>query len=200
MRSIGARSDSTRISNLKGLPDSGLLERARLGDATAFGELSERCRAFLGRIARRILRDNSDTEDAVQEALMNAFVNLKSFDGRSKFSTWATRITINCCLMKLRKHKYFENSLDPENMREADGSLRQQPPDPEQVVARDLEVRRLHVAIASLPKKLRIVVEKKELQDRTIVEVASLLKLSEATTKARLFKDRSKATHVAKTE
>jgi RNA polymerase sigma-70 factor, ECF subfamily len=188
IRSIRAKCGSICAAHLSELPDSALLNRARLGDATAFGELSERCRVLLGRIARRILRDNSDAEDAVQEALLNAFVNLNKFAGRSKFSTWATRITINCCLMKLRKHRYFESCLDPEVIGEMVASLRDRPQDPEQIVTRDLEGKRLHAAIASLPKKFRIVVETKELQDRTVVEVASLLNLSEATTKARLFR------------
>src|ERR1700740_1353003 len=52
---------------------------------------------------RRITRNHEDAEDAVQDALLSAFLHLQCFDGRSTFSTWLTRIGINSALMILRK-------------------------------------------------------------------------------------------------
>jgi|SRR5271168_4724336 len=163
-----------------------LLQRAKSGDSAAFAELSERCRLPLNRIARRILRDEADAEDSVQDSLLNAFVNLLSFDGRSTFLTWATRITINCCLMRLRgRRRYYETYLDSE-IAEAYRGVGRATLNPEQITTRSMEDRQLHLAIASLPEKLRVVVEIKELQDRTVREVALLLGISETATKARL--------------
>jgi hypothetical protein len=63
-----------RLGWAKSSAESALLESAKSGDASAFGELSERCRAPLLRIARRILRDEADAQDSVQDSLLNAFV------------------------------------------------------------------------------------------------------------------------------
>lgn len=166
-----------------------LLKRARSGDTAAFGELAERCRAPLERIARRILRDEADAEDSVQDSLLSAFVNLRSFDGRSTFLTWATRITINCCLMRLRgRRRHHEKCVDSEIVEKVYAGAGSAAPNPEQIVTRDSEESRLHLAIATLPQKLRVAVEIKELQDRTVQETASMLGLSVPAIKARLFR------------
>src|SRR5438105_8325108 len=51
------------------------------------------------------MRNREDAEDALQDSLLNAFVHVKDFDGRSQFATWLTRIAINAALMKLRKNR-----------------------------------------------------------------------------------------------
>jgi len=166
-----------------------LLERARSGNGAAFGELSDRCRASLMRIARRIVRDEADAEDCVQDSLVNAFVNLRGFDGRSTVLTWATRITINCCLMKLRdRRRQREKRLDSEITEDVYAEVECTRLNPEQSVARSVEEQQLHLAIDSLPEKLRIAIEIKELQDRTLREAAALLGISAAATKGRLFR------------
>lgn len=169
--------------------ESGLLERARSGDDSAFGELSELCRPFLLGIARRILRDEAEAQDSVQDSLLNAFVNLQRFDGRSKFLTWATRITINCCLMRLRsRRKHYERHLDEEVTDKEHREIRCARLNPEQAATRDEEEKLLHLAIDALPEALKIVVKIKEVQDRTMEETASLLGISVTAAKARLFR------------
>jgi len=84
-----------------------LLAWARAGDQAAFGELCKRSEPRLLRMARHIVRNEEDAQDAVQEALLNAFRNLSAFDERSSFFTWATRIAINSSLMQLRKRRQF---------------------------------------------------------------------------------------------
>src|SRR6516225_226220 len=82
-----------------------LVESAKKGERTAFDLLCERYLSQLIRAAFRVTRNREDAEDAVQDALLNAFVHLRAFDGRSSFSTWLTRIAINSALMLLRKRK-----------------------------------------------------------------------------------------------
>src|SRR3984957_1893864 len=87
--------------------DQGLVSAAMAGDVTAFTDL---CRLHSPRLfgtIRQITRNHEDTEDALQDALMRAFVHLKSFDGRAQFATWLTRIALNSALMILRKRKHF---------------------------------------------------------------------------------------------
>lgn len=169
--------------------ESCLLKRARSGERSAFDELSERCRASLLRIARGILRDEADAQDSVQDSLLSAFVNLKRFDGRSTFLTWATRITINCCLMRLRsRRKYYERRVNAQVTDEQYKEIGCATPNPEQTAIRDEEKRLLHLAIDVLPEPLRMVVEIKEIQDRSLEETASLLGISVTAAKARLFR------------
>lgn len=178
-----------RLGWVKNSAESALLESAKSGDASAFGELSEQCRAPLLCIARRILRDAADAQDSVQDSLLNAFVNLSRFDGRSTFLTWATRITINCCLMRLRsRRKHHERRVEGEVRDEEYKEIGCATLNPEQAVTRDEEKRLLCLAIDALPEKLRRVVEIKELQDRTLRDTASLLGISVPNTKARLFR------------
>jgi RNA polymerase sigma-70 factor (ECF subfamily) len=171
--------------------ESGLLERARDGDHSAFGELSEQCRARLLAVARRIVRNEADAQDSVQDSLLSAFVNLRRFDGRSAFFTWVTRITINCCLMKLRsRRKYHRSRMDAECTGEEYEEIKCAALNPEEAAARDEESRLLRAAVGSLPKTLRIVVEIRDLQDRSIKETASLLGISVGAAKARLLRAR----------
>jgi len=171
--------------------ESGLLERARCGDRSAFDELSERCRTRLLTIARRILRNEADAEDSVQDSLVNVFVNMRRFDGRSAFFTWATRITINCCLMKLRsRRKYYQRRVDSETADEGFEEISCSALNPEEAASQDEENKLLREAIDALPERLRLVVEIKEFQDRSMQETASRLGISVGAAKARLFRAR----------
>ena len=89
-----------------------LLAAAKLGRGAAFDEL---CQPYAKRLLPTIqlfTRNREDAEDALQDCFLRAFVHIKDFDGRSKFSTWLTRIAINCALMILRRRRNsFELSL-----------------------------------------------------------------------------------------
>jgi RNA polymerase sigma-70 factor (ECF subfamily) len=69
-----------------------LVAAARGGDRTAFGELIERSAEKIFHTALQITRNREDAEDAVQESFLSALLHLHDFDGRSRFSTWLTRI------------------------------------------------------------------------------------------------------------
>ena len=75
--------------------DAELVRRALNRDDTAFRTIMERHNRRLYRIARSILRNDSEAEDAVQEAYVNAFTNLGGFRGDSTLATWLSRITMN---------------------------------------------------------------------------------------------------------
>jgi RNA polymerase sigma-70 factor (ECF subfamily) len=160
-----------------------LLARARAGDQAAFGELCKRSEPRLLRMARHIVRNEEDAQDAVQDALLNAFRNLSAFDERSSFSTWATRIAINSSLMQLRKRRrFFLRSTDdaPEGL-----PMKDPAPNPEALLAETDERRLLKDAIRSLPQKLRTVVELKQFQERSMHELASELSITRSAAKAR---------------
>src|ERR1700738_5437100 len=83
--------------------ESAFLVAAKRGDSAAFEILCKQSANTVFHIARRIMRNNEDAEDVVQESFQQAFIHLKRFNGDSRFSTWLSRIAINAALMKLRK-------------------------------------------------------------------------------------------------
>jgi RNA polymerase sigma-70 factor (ECF subfamily) len=84
------------------------IAKARAGDALAFRRLVDANAASMFRVCARITGDRVLAEDAVQEALINAFRHLADFDGRSAFSTWLYRIAVNAALAQVRKRRYLE--------------------------------------------------------------------------------------------
>lgn len=92
--------------------DEHWIARAREGDATAFRRLVEPHARPLYGLCARITRDSALAEDAVQEALFNAWRHLQSFDGRAGFRTWLHRIAVNAALEQLRRRGRHETSVD----------------------------------------------------------------------------------------
>lgn len=93
--------------------DQGLIERAVAGDSAAQSHLFDAHTPRLYRVAFRVLRNKEDAEDAVQDGWYSAYSKLQTFEGRSSFSTWLTRIIINSALMIRRRNKHqFVTSLD----------------------------------------------------------------------------------------
>src|SRR3984885_13945135 len=93
--------------------ESAVLAAAKRGNSAAFEILCKQSANMVFRVARRMMRNNEDAEDVVQEAFKKAFIHLKTFNGDARFSTWLSRIAINAALMKLRKkHRLFDVSLD----------------------------------------------------------------------------------------
>jgi len=168
--------------------ESNLVKLARRGDGPAFGELAGWSRERLLKVAKRILGNKADAEDAVQDSLLNAFVKLRTFDGRSTFLTWVTRITINCSLMKLRtRRKYCERHRDPETDNEYEEANCPNL-NPEQIVAREEEKKLLHAAVDALPDRVKVAVKVGSLNEQSVEETACSLGVSPGAVKARLFR------------
>ena len=87
------------------LSDPILVRRAIDGDARALGALVERHQPKVERLARQILRDPDDANDAAQESLAKVCVRLKQFRGGSQFSTWLHRLVVNTCLDAVERRR-----------------------------------------------------------------------------------------------
>ena len=85
--------------------ESDLVARARAGDKAAIRTIVRQNNRRLFRVARSILKDEWEAEDAVQEAYVRAFRRLDDFEGRSRLATWLTRIVVNEALMRLRRRR-----------------------------------------------------------------------------------------------
>jgi RNA polymerase sigma factor (sigma-70 family) len=97
------RNATAKTDFLPASEESAIVKRAIAGDAEALAALFARERDRLFRIAFSVLRNREDAEDAVQCGLLSAYTNLRSFEGRSKFSTWLKRIVVNAALMSRRR-------------------------------------------------------------------------------------------------
>jgi RNA polymerase sigma-70 factor (ECF subfamily) len=172
------------------------LAAAKRGDSVAFEILCKQSANTVFRVARRIMRNDEDAEDVVQESFQRAFIHLNSFNGDSRFSTWLSRIAINAALMKLRKkHRLAEVSLDESAEPEQPFSqidVEDQGPNPEQLYAQTERQRILSEAISDLTPALRKAFELRELDERSTEETARMMGISVAAVKARLFHGRKK--------
>jgi RNA polymerase sigma-70 factor, ECF subfamily len=171
-------------------PDDVLVEEAKLGDRSAFAELWRRYSNLAFKRIHQMLRNPADAEDVIQEAWMKAYVHLGTFDGRSTFSTWFTRIAINSALMTLRRKRVRREScmevMDGETWRLWE--VADQTKDIELHFVRQENEQRLKRAICRLKPSLRTVVEIRHRNDATIKETADLAGISTAATKTRLFR------------
>jgi RNA polymerase sigma-70 factor (ECF subfamily) len=167
-----------------------LVEQAKAGLSSAFGELYEHHRSKIYRCAFRILRNKQDAEDVVQKSFQCAFVDLHRFRGDSAFATWVTRIAINEALMMLRRMRVttslFEtndNDVNPTSTID----LPDNRPTPEQAFAEKERRAVVAHAISRLRKNLRTVAQLRELQGLSNAETARRLGLTVTAVKGRTF-------------
>jgi RNA polymerase sigma-70 factor (ECF subfamily) len=97
--------DATRKIDLTGLGDAELVDLACRKVDGAFRVIMQRHNRRLYRIARAVLRNDSEAEDVVQEAYVRAFTNLAEFRGEASLATWLSRIALNEALGRIRRHR-----------------------------------------------------------------------------------------------
>jgi RNA polymerase sigma factor (sigma-70 family) len=175
--------------------DERLVAAAKIGHKGAFDDLYQRHAEKMLRITYRITRNRQDAEDAVQECFLNAFLHLKNFDGRSRFSTWLTRIAMNAALMKLRKTRNsreisFDATDDSVKVLEA-WRVPTVSAGAEEIMGKREEAVILERAIFALRPRVRQVAELVQLRGLTTTEAALALGISVAAAKARLFHARN---------
>ena len=172
--------------------DDALVAAAKSGEQLAFAELWTRHSKIAFNMAYRITGNREDAEDVVQDAWMKAYAHLKMFDGRSKFSTWLSRIAINSALMILRRKRTRPEA----SMEITDGATWQrreivdQTKNTEELYARHEAVERLKRAICRLQPALRDVIEIHQSNESSVKETAELAGISVAATKSRLLRAR----------
>jgi len=183
----GSRNFTSDAAQL--MSDEALVAGAKMGHGRFFDELHERHRERMFWVAHRITQHREDAQDAVQESFLSAYVHLKKFNERARFSTWLTRIATNAALMNIRKKRVSREVgvEDPADAVELSDSL----PNPEEICARTEQRAALKGAIAKLRPTLRNVVELYDLQERSLHETAEALGISVAATKGRLFHARA---------
>ena len=166
------------------LPDEEIVRRVLAGETALFEIVMRRYNQRVYRAVRAILRDDTESEDVMQQAYLNAFTHLGQFAGGAKFSTWLTRIAINEALGRLRRRR-------PESPEESMTEIQSTAPDPEQQ-ASAAEIRNvLESEIAALPDSYRSVIILREVEGLSTGEAAECLSVSEDVVKQRLHRART---------
>jgi len=173
--------------------DALLVTRAKNGEQLAYVELCRRHREMVFRTVLRITQNADDAEDILQDSWMRAFTHIGTFDGRSAFSTWVTRIAINSALTAIRRRRTRrELSLDdpvaPDNRRVIE--MLEPSRNPEERCLEKERLRLVQQAIKRLPSKLRTAIEIRQSQDGPMSELAMLAGVSVPTMKSRLVRAR----------
>ncbi|HVU46243.1 MAG TPA: sigma-70 family RNA polymerase sigma factor [Terracidiphilus sp.] len=176
--------------------DEDLLRAAMGGSHAAFAELQK---TYSHRVYQRILsitRNREDAEDALQDAFLSAYLALPSFEGRSKLSSWLTRIGINAALMILRRRRCRpETSF--EQLQDFDGDcayieVRDDALNPEQLYDQQERCDAIRCALQRLDPKLRSAIGIWLSEEHSMKEIAQDLGLSVASVKARLHRARKR--------
>lgn len=171
--------------------DTALISEAKTGNHWAFEELCRRHSSNLMRSIRRVLQDQWDAEDALQETLLSAFTHLKSFQGRSSVSTWMTRIAINAALSRLRKKRRVTVSIDDvkdEAGQALSSVLKDEALDAEWQLIHAQRRELMEEAIVRLPSSLRSVLELRIREGYSGKQIAERVGISESAVKSRLLR------------
>jgi RNA polymerase sigma-70 factor (ECF subfamily) len=170
------------------------LELLQAGDRAEFARLVETYSGVIYRLAVKLLANEQDAEDVLQETFIKAYKHLGNFNGRSKLSTWLYRIASNEALMLLRKRKQVPLSIEEpvEFMEDEQEPLQIKDwcclPEPELMSA---EARKyLDKALEDLPPSMRVVFLLREIEGLSTRETSEILELSESAVKTRLSRAR----------
>jgi RNA polymerase sigma-70 factor (ECF subfamily) len=185
--------------------DRDLVERSREGDAAAFTQLVTRHQRQIYRLALRMMGNEADAEEVLQEAFLNAFGKLGEFRGDAAFNSWIYRIAANCALMRLRRRRRAPDTIstDAEPSPDAlmgpefgpDGAY-VEPPKSDWSMRADEALhnqqlgRAIEEAVANLSDEYRVVFLLKDVDGLSNEEIADSLGLSIPAVKSRLHRAR----------
>jgi RNA polymerase sigma-70 factor, ECF subfamily len=176
------------------LDDAALVARIRANDADAFRTVMQRYNQRLYRVARGILRNDGEAEDAVQEAYVRAFSHLADFRGESSLATWLTRIVMNEALGRLRSQRRMVDRGGPaSNVSEAEiiqFPLAGKADDPERTLAQREILNLVQKITDELPDVYRIVFMTRVIEGMSVEDTAELLGIPPETVKTRLHRAR----------
>ena len=180
---------SESIGQWTNASDPTLVEYVKNGNHSAYSELFRRHSTLAFHTAYRITQNKQDAEDAVQDSMFRAFNRISSFDGRSAFATWLTRIAINSSLMILRKRrKHVSTSLDDDE--EIDLQITDPAPSPELLLVELERNTAVRDAVRRLSPVLRGSIEDRYWKEMSTQDVAAFNRVTVAAAKSRQMRGR----------
>jgi len=177
------------------IDDATLAARVLAGDSAAFELVMRRHNRRLFRVARSMLRDSAEAEDALQDAYLAAFQAMGNYRGEASLATWLSRVVVNQCLGRMRRQARRDNIVPMVSMEGAEEQEHAAMPSdhfdaPDQAYAR-AELRAvLERKLDELPEAFRTVFMLRCVEELSVEETAHILNIPEATVRTRQFRAR----------
>jgi RNA polymerase sigma-70 factor (ECF subfamily) len=170
------------------------IQALKAGDRSEFVRLVDEYSGMIFRLAVKILNNQQDAEDVLQETFIKAFQHILTFKGQSSIATWLYRIATNEALMMIRKRKPEAGSIRLEEYEDYDDSEAMQIEDwcclPEDELLTSEAKKYLDEAVHKLSYKLKVVFLLRDVEGFSVRETAEVLEISEASVKTRLSRAR----------
>ncbi len=173
--------------------DVELVEEFRGGNQESFEELINRYAAKAFSLATRLTKNQEDAEEVLQDVFVTVYRKIAGFQGKSSFSSWLYRITVNCSFMKLRKRKMDQSvSIEdiPQPLQKTLGVPRNLHQEADAITMRHQVSSALEEAISRLPDEYRPVFILRDVDGLTSREVSKILNLTVPAVKSRLHRSR----------
>src|SRR5438067_56570 len=177
-----------------------LVRRAQAGDESAFREIVERYQSKVFSIIHGIVRQRNDVEDIAQQVFSKVYFSIRNFDFRSSLITWIYKITVNECFDYLRKKKVrklvYESDMSEDEVRRVENT---EPPVDRQAPADETLARRDYLIklLSKVSEEERSLLMLKEVEGRSVEELAEMTGMNENTIKVKLFRARQKLVKAA---
>lgn len=169
-------------------PDRELMERARAGERAAFDQLVARYQRRLLRLVLRLLRDQAEAEDVVQETFLRAYRALPRFRGDAAFYTWLYRIALNGARNAIlrRRQRGAPLGLTPPQLPAPVGEIGT----PESMLLSKQVMQTIDAAMDALPLELRTAIVLREIEGLSYEEIAQIMECPLGTVRSRIFRAR----------
>ena len=169
-----------------------LIQQAAHGDRKAFESLITDCSGKSYGLALKMLKNQQDAEDAVQDAFLKAWRGIPAFKGNSRFDSWLYRIVYNTCLDTLRgkTRRTIYSLTTQEEDGEEQTDLPDTSPGPEEQLLEREQAEHIRAELAALPEKLREPLLLRELRDCSYEEIAQKMEIPIGTVRSRISRAR----------
>jgi RNA polymerase sigma-70 factor (ECF subfamily) len=168
--------------------DITLLKRIQTGDRLAYKELINRHKDYAFTVAYRILNSREDAEEVAQDAFLQVYKNVDSFNYEAKFTTWFYRIVFNAALMQKRKNRIFTEDITESS----EASLVSNLSDSSEVIRRNERQNAIRRAMQQLQADDVLLITLFYLQEQSLEEIAAITQISAETAKVKIHRARKR--------
>lgn len=179
------------------------IEALRAGNPGAFATLVKNEMSRLIAVARKLLRSEQDAQDAVQDALLQAYRHIHQFEGRSSLRTWMYQITVRACLMARRRDRRRNGDvsltarIDDDGLNLAD-TVASVEPAAEDMVATHEDYATVRRTMMELPASYREILELRDIEGLDVAQTAKRLQTTAGVVKTRLHRARNALREILK--